>query len=85
MRFSYNIVFDKQSILTEILYQVFNGLALMTIAMHPRFSAHKFAGPAIAAGGAVFSVSRCVLSLERNTFLIKTQCTIFALVLARDK
>ncbi|KAI0778500.1 hypothetical protein BD413DRAFT_509710 [Trametes elegans] len=47
-------------------YAIYNGLALLLISMHPRFSAHKFAGPAIAAGGALFSGSIITLVLTRD-------------------
>ncbi|KAJ8596976.1 hypothetical protein M405DRAFT_804599 [Rhizopogon salebrosus TDB-379] len=52
-------------------YAIFNGLALFAISMHPRFSMHKFAGPAIAGGGIVFSGSIMALVLwrERLKFL----------------
>jgi uncharacterized membrane protein YgdD (TMEM256/DUF423 family) len=37
--------------------QVYNGLALLLVSMHPRFATHRFAGPAIALGGLAFSGS----------------------------
>ncbi|KAF9237101.1 hypothetical protein BU15DRAFT_49282, partial [Melanogaster broomeanus] len=43
--------------------RVANGLGLMVISMHPKFSAHRFAGQAILAGGAVFSGSIMALAL----------------------
>ncbi|KZT75161.1 hypothetical protein DAEQUDRAFT_720378 [Daedalea quercina L-15889] len=49
-------------------YAVFNGLGLLLISMHPRFATHKFAGPAIAAGGFVFSSSIVALVLARDKF-----------------
>ncbi|KAH7911941.1 hypothetical protein BJ138DRAFT_1135059 [Hygrophoropsis aurantiaca] len=49
-------------------YAVFNGLALLLLSMHPRFSTHKFAGPAIAGGGLVFSGSIMTLVLWRDRF-----------------
>ncbi|OJA10781.1 hypothetical protein AZE42_00273 [Rhizopogon vesiculosus] len=50
-------------------YAIFNGLALFVISMHPRFSTHKFAGPAIAGGGLVFSGSIMALVLWKLKFL----------------
>ena len=38
----------------------------MLISLHPRFAAHRFAGPAITAGGAVFSGSIFALVLARD-------------------
>jgi uncharacterized membrane protein YgdD (TMEM256/DUF423 family) len=46
--------------------QVFNGLALLLISLHPRFSSHKFAGPAIGTGGLIFSGSIMALVLNRD-------------------
>jgi uncharacterized membrane protein YgdD (TMEM256/DUF423 family) len=37
--------------------KIYNGLALFAISLHPRFSYHRFAGPAIALGASVFSAS----------------------------
>lgn len=42
-----------------------NGLALMLVSMHHRFSTHRFAGPAILTGGVLFSGSIMVLVLKR--------------------
>ncbi|KAG1761929.1 hypothetical protein EDD22DRAFT_823956 [Suillus occidentalis] len=50
-------------------YAIFNGLALFVLSMHPRFSTHKFAGPAIAGGGFVFSGSIIALVLWKLKFL----------------
>lgn len=44
-----------------------NGVALLAISQHPRFAAHRFAGPAIAAGTTLFSLSIVALTLDRNT------------------
>ncbi|KAJ7619132.1 hypothetical protein DFH06DRAFT_1342002 [Mycena polygramma] len=49
-------------------YAVFNGLALLLLSLHPRFSVHKFAGPAIAAGTLLFSGSIFALVLNRDRF-----------------
>ncbi|KAG0708966.1 hypothetical protein DFH29DRAFT_993814 [Suillus ampliporus] len=49
-------------------YAIFNGLALLVLSMHPRFSTHKFAGPAIAGGGLVFSGSIMALVLWGQRF-----------------
>ncbi|TFY56419.1 hypothetical protein EVJ58_g7655 [Rhodofomes roseus] len=53
---------------TAAQYAVFNGLGLLLISMHPRFATHKFAGPAIAAGGFIFSSSIVALVLARDKF-----------------
>ncbi|EJC98695.1 uncharacterized protein FOMMEDRAFT_95664, partial [Fomitiporia mediterranea MF3/22] len=53
---------------TAAHYSIFNGLALMILSMHPRFSVHRFAGPAIAAGSFVFSSSIIALVLNRERF-----------------
>ncbi|KAG2044736.1 DUF423-domain-containing protein [Suillus americanus] len=50
-------------------YAIFNGLTLFVLSMHPRFSTHKFAGPAIAGGGFVFSGSIIALVLWKLKFL----------------
>ncbi|EMD42015.1 hypothetical protein CERSUDRAFT_110556 [Gelatoporia subvermispora B] len=49
-------------------YAVFNGLALLLVSMHPRFSVHRFAGPAIAAGSVIFSGSIMALVMNRERF-----------------
>ena len=49
-----------------LILQVFNGLALMLISMHPRFAGHRFAGPAIATGGLIFGGSIAALVLNRD-------------------
>ncbi|KAF7339382.1 DUF423-domain-containing protein [Mycena sanguinolenta] len=49
-------------------YAVFNGLALLLLSLHPRFSAHRFAGPAVAAGTFLFSGSIWALVLDRERF-----------------
>ncbi|KAJ6610099.1 hypothetical protein B0H10DRAFT_2062123 [Mycena sp. CBHHK59/15] len=49
-------------------YTIFNGLALLLISLHPRFSVHRFAGPAIAAGTLLFSGSIFALVLNRDRF-----------------
>ncbi|KAG2023378.1 hypothetical protein CC2G_001039 [Coprinopsis cinerea AmutBmut pab1-1] len=53
---------------TASSYLIYNGLALMLISLHPRFAAHRFAGPAIATGCAVFSGSILALVLARDRF-----------------
>lgn len=42
-----------------------NGLGLMLVSMHHRFSADRFAGPAILTGAVLFSASIMVLVLKR--------------------
>ncbi|KAI0094975.1 hypothetical protein BDY19DRAFT_879430, partial [Irpex rosettiformis] len=49
-------------------YTIYNGLGLLLISLHPRFAAHRFAGPAITAGGVVFSGSIFALALAREKF-----------------
>ncbi|TFK41056.1 hypothetical protein BDQ12DRAFT_626228 [Crucibulum laeve] len=51
---------------TASSYTVYNGLALLLVSLHPRFASHRFAGPAIAAGGLVFSGSIMALVLARD-------------------
>ncbi|KAG8987853.1 hypothetical protein FRB90_003106 [Tulasnella sp. 427] len=52
-------------------YAFLNGLGLLAISLHPRFSVHKFAGPAIALGCVFFSgsIPFLVLNPERFKFL----------------
>lgn len=45
--------------------QVVNGVALLAVSMHPRFSRHAFAGPAIIAGTAMFSGSIFALTVAK--------------------
>ncbi|KAF8168001.1 hypothetical protein B0H34DRAFT_683886 [Crassisporium funariophilum] len=47
-------------------YAIYNGLAMLLLSLHPRFSTHRFAGPAIACGGFVFSASVWGLVLARE-------------------
>ncbi|KAH7334542.1 hypothetical protein B0J17DRAFT_673794 [Rhizoctonia solani] len=49
-------------------YAIFNGVALMAISLHPKFSTHRYAGPAIALGTALFSGSIYPLVLQRERF-----------------
>ncbi|TFK30540.1 DUF423-domain-containing protein [Coprinopsis marcescibilis] len=53
---------------TASSYLVYNGLAMMLVSLHPRFASHRFAGPAIAAGGLIFSSSILALVLARDRF-----------------
>ncbi|KAK0456425.1 DUF423-domain-containing protein [Armillaria solidipes] len=58
---------DKiQAFQTAAHYAVFNGLGLLLVSMHPRFAFHPFAGPAIAAGGLLFSGSIFALTLNNK-------------------
>ncbi|KAF8560449.1 DUF423-domain-containing protein [Imleria badia] len=50
---------------TASTYAIANGLGLMLVSMHRRFSTHRFAGPAILTGGVLFSGSIFVLVLKR--------------------
>ncbi|OSC99521.1 DUF423-domain-containing protein [Trametes coccinea BRFM310] len=56
---------------TASSYAIYNGLALLLVSLHPRFAVHRFAGPAIAAGSALFSGSifTLVLAGERWKWL----------------
>ncbi|CAE7098299.1 unnamed protein product [Rhizoctonia solani] len=49
-------------------FAMINGVALMAISLHPKFSTHKIAGPAIALGGALFSGSIYLLIFKREQF-----------------
>ncbi|KAF8974022.1 hypothetical protein BDZ97DRAFT_1778048 [Flammula alnicola] len=51
---------------TASSYAVYNGLALLLLSLHPRFAAHRFAGPAVIGGGLVFSGSIWCLVLARE-------------------
>ncbi|KLO13755.1 DUF423-domain-containing protein [Schizopora paradoxa] len=51
---------------TASQYAIFNGLGLLAVSMHPRFSAHRFAGPAVSLGGLVFSGSVMGLVLDSH-------------------
>ncbi|KAI0361272.1 DUF423-domain-containing protein [Trametes cingulata] len=51
---------------TASSYAIYNGLALLVVSLHPRFAAHRFAGPAIALGSIVFSGSIMALVLARD-------------------
>jgi len=53
---------------TASSYAIYNGLALLVISSHSRFAVHKFAGPAIAIGAAVFSGTVFALVLNRDRF-----------------
>ncbi len=44
----------------------------MLVSLHPRFGLHRFAGPAIATGAAVFSGSIFALVLGRDRFVLST-------------
>ncbi|KAJ3812244.1 hypothetical protein EV368DRAFT_81213 [Lentinula lateritia] len=51
---------------TAAHYAIFNGLGLLLISLHPRFSVHRFAGPAIMTGTVLFSGSIFALTLDHN-------------------
>jgi len=65
--------------------KIFNGLTLFALSMHPRFSTHKFAGPAIAGGGLVFSGSIIALVLWREKCGISVMYSARVLILLRLK
>ncbi|KAF9460793.1 hypothetical protein BDZ94DRAFT_1222392 [Collybia nuda] len=56
---------------TASQYAVYNGLTLLLVSLHPRFSLHRFSAPAIAAGGLLFSgsIMALVLGGDRLKFL----------------
>ncbi|KAI6136723.1 hypothetical protein F5141DRAFT_46030 [Pisolithus sp. B1] len=47
-------------------YAIANGLGLLLVSMHPRFSTHRFAGYAILGGSVVFSSSIMALVLWKK-------------------
>ncbi|KAI6044926.1 hypothetical protein EDC04DRAFT_177652 [Pisolithus marmoratus] len=51
-------------------YAIMNGLGLLLISMHPKFSTHRLAGYAILGGGVVFSGSIMALVLWKKYALI---------------
>jgi uncharacterized membrane protein YgdD (TMEM256/DUF423 family) len=51
-----------------LLLQVYNGLGLLLVSLHPRFSTHRFAGPAIFGGALTFSGSIFGLVLGGDSF-----------------
>lgn len=55
-------------LLMSQVMQIFNGLALLAVSMHPRFSAHRFAGPAILSGAIIFSGSILALVAGKPHF-----------------
>ena len=46
--------------------QIYNGLGLLAISMHPKFGSHRFAGPAIIFGAGLFSLSIGAMVLGRG-------------------
>ncbi|KAL4071024.1 hypothetical protein J3A83DRAFT_4094710 [Scleroderma citrinum] len=48
---------------TAAYYTIMNGLGLFLVSLHPKYSSHRFAGPAILGGCAVFSGSIITLVL----------------------
>ncbi|KAF8756206.1 hypothetical protein RHS01_04720 [Rhizoctonia solani] len=53
---------------TAAHYAAINGVALMAVSLHPKFSTHRVAGPSIALGAALFSGSIYALVLNRDRF-----------------
>ena len=60
-------------------FQMINGLALLGLSLHPRFSVHRFAGPAIAAGGILFSGIIWGLVLNTEYIDLSNNAHIFSL------
>jgi uncharacterized membrane protein YgdD (TMEM256/DUF423 family) len=71
------------SVLISVFQQVFNGIALLAISLHPRFGIHKFAGPAILVGSSIFSGTVMALVLNRDRYPNNMQCTIQFLTIDR--
>lgn len=46
--------------------KIFNGLGLLAISLHPRFSTHRYAGMAILGGALLFSGSIAAMVLNRE-------------------
>jgi len=59
---------NVQTWLTASHYLVYNGIALLAISMHPRFSVHRFSGPAIFAGALLFSGSLAATAIGGAKF-----------------
>ncbi|ELU37934.1 YhhN domain-containing protein [Rhizoctonia solani AG-1 IA] len=53
---------------TAAHYAIVNGVALMAVSLHPKFSTHRVAGPSIALGAALFSGSIYALVLNRDRY-----------------
>ncbi|KAN0135737.1 Protein of unknown function (DUF423) domain containing protein [Lactarius tabidus] len=51
---------------TAAHYAIYNGLGLCMVSLHPQFSSHRFAGPAIALGGFIFSSSIMLLVFNKE-------------------
>lgn len=51
LRRTCQINLDLKNGIEDCGFQVYNGLAMLLLSLHPRFSAHRFAGPAIIGGG----------------------------------
>ena len=51
--------------------QIYNGIALLALSLHPRFSRHRIAGPAIFMGTTIFSGSIWALTLDRERRYVK--------------
>jgi len=49
-------------------YALFNGLGLLVLSLHPRFSVHKCAGPLITVGAVLFSGTIWLLALSGDRF-----------------
>ncbi|KAG6337332.1 hypothetical protein ID866_1757 [Astraeus odoratus] len=47
-------------------YAISNGLGLLLLSLHPRFSSHRFAGYSILGGCTIFSGSIMALILSKN-------------------
>ncbi len=61
--------------------EIFNGVALLAISMHPRFGRHAFAGPAILSGATIFSSTIMALVLNRDRCVALYRKSDVALIL----
>ncbi|KAF8507153.1 hypothetical protein F5888DRAFT_1648018 [Russula emetica] len=67
LRFMAGLSPDRvEAFITAAHYAIFNGLGLCIISLHPRFGTHRFAGPAIAVGGFIFSVTIMAIVLSQG-------------------
>ncbi|KAI9457722.1 hypothetical protein F5148DRAFT_1221912 [Russula earlei] len=55
-----------EAFMTAAHYAIYNGLGLCIVSSHPRFGLHRFAGPAIAAGGFIFSLTIMAVVLSQG-------------------
>lgn len=61
----WSFIFKQERVVNQ-RWQIYNGLGLLALSLHPRLSKHRFAGPAIALGGMVFSTSIWCLTIGQE-------------------